>query len=571
VNRARPAGDTGLLVETDDPPATLAAAITRASIPGVTDVVPGARTVLVVTEPGGWDPGELGAVIDQLPISDLHQGDATEVAILAVYDGPDLAEVARLSGLSVGEVIEAHSRAVYTVGWLGFAPGFGYLTGLDPRLAGIPRLPTPRVSVPAGSIAIAGGMSAVYPSKSPGGWRLIGRTTTRMWDPGREPPALLAPGRRVRFIPQPGRSPQAATGGRGTEAGAEQQADQMPADRGQPYLEVVRPGPLATVQDLGRHGYGAVGVPPAGAADATSLAAANVLAGNSPDAAGIELTLGRAEFRCAGGCTIAVTGAPAAVWLRTENGSPASQQPFGAAIDVPDRALVSIGPPTAGLRSYLAVSGGIATRAVLGSRSADLHSGIGGPLRAGAILPIGRTGPARPGRKESAAWPPGGVARGSAAGPPCEQAGAERQRPAMVPARGALTQLRIVLGPRTDWFTADALTALLGSSYAVEAASNRTGLRLDGQALTRSRASELPSEGVVTGSLQVPHDGKPILLLTDHPTVGGYPVIGVLVSADVGLAAQLRPGDKITFSVASMAEALASAADAAVGPLDVPG
>jgi biotin-dependent carboxylase-like uncharacterized protein len=391
-----------------------------------------------------------------------------------------------------------------------------------------------------------------------------------MWDPGRETPALLEPGRRVRFIPQPGGSPEAAARP-GDKAGAAPQADQIPAARGLPYLEVVRPGPLATVQDLGRHGYGAVGVPPAGAADATSLAAANVLAGNSPDAAGIELTLGRAEFRCAGGCTIAVTGAPATISLRAENGSPASQQPFGAAIDVPDGALVSIGPPTAGLRSYLAVGGGITTPAVLGSRSADLHSGIGGPLRAGAILPIGRTEPTGQGRQGSAAGPPGGAPHGSAAGPPGGTAGPERQRPAMVLARGALTRLRIVLGPRTDWFTADAITALLGSSYTVGAASNRTGLRLDGQPLTRSRASELPSEGVVTGSLQVPHDGKPILLLTDHPTVGGYPVIGVLVSADVGLAAQLRPGDKITFSVASIAEALASAADSAVGCLDVPG
>jgi biotin-dependent carboxylase-like uncharacterized protein len=237
------------------------------------------------------------------------------------------------------------------------------------------------------------------------------------------------------------------------------------------------------------------------------------------------------------------------VSLRAEDGGPASEQPFGAAIDVPDGALVSIGPPTAGLRSYLAVSGGISTPAVLGSRSADLHSGLGGPLRAGVILPIGRAGPSRPDAT----------------------AGRGPLRLSIVPARGALTRLRIVLGPRTDWFTADALTALLGSSYTVGAASNRTGLRLDGQALTRSRETELPSEGVVTGSLQVPHDGKPILLLTDHPTVGGYPVIGVLVSADVGLAAQLRPGDKISFSVATMAEALASAADAPVGGLDVPG
>jgi biotin-dependent carboxylase-like uncharacterized protein len=284
-----------------------------------------------------------------------------------------------------------------------------------------------------------------------------------------------------------------------------------------------------------------------------------VLAGNSADAAGVELTLGRAEFRCSGGCTIAVTGAPAAVSLRAESGGPPGQQPFGAAIDVPDGALFSIGPPTAGLRSYLGVRGGITTPAVLGSRSADLHSGIGGPLRAGAILPIGRAGPTRPGHQGSTADLPG-----PATWP-------QGQRAARLPARGALTQLRIVLGPRTDWFTADALAALLGSSYTVGAASNRTGLRLDGQALTRSRQSELPSEGVVTGSLQVPHDGKPILLLTDHPTVGGYPVIGVLVSADVSLAGQLRPGDTITFSVASMAEALASGADAAVGRLDVSG
>jgi KipI family sensor histidine kinase inhibitor len=550
VNRARPAGDTGLLIETDQPPATLGEAITRASIPGVIDVVPGARTVLVITEPGGWEITELGAVIGQLPAGDLGTSDATEVLIPAVYDGPDLAEVARLSGMSVGEVIEAHRRAVYTVGWLGFAPGFGYLTGLDPRLAGVTRLPSPRVSVPAGSIAIAGGMSAVYPSASPGGWRLIGRTTTRMWDPDREPPALLAPGRRVRFIPQPASAPEPATGS-GAEADAGQRSGAGSPAPGPRYVEVVKPGPLATVQDLGRHGYGAVGVPPAGAADAGSLAAANALVGNAHGAAGIELTLGRAEFRCGTGCTVAVAGAPAAVSLRTPAGGAAIEQPFAAAFAVPAGGLISIGPPAAGLRSYLAVSGGITTQTELGSRSADLHSGIGGPLRAGAILPIGEPGAVQQSHTPSTA--------------------AVRQRPAAFPARGTETRLRIVLGPRTDWFTADALTALLGSSYTVAAASNRTGVRLDGPPLARSESAELPSEGVVTGALQVPHDGKPILLLTDHPTVGGYPVIGVLVSADVGLAAQLRPGDKLTFSAASIAEALASAADSLVGGDDVVG
>ena len=560
MTRARPAGDAGLLIETDEPPATLASAITQAGLPAVLDVVPGARTVLVITVPGSWDPGELATVIGQLPAGNLGAGDAAEVEIPAVYDGPDLAEVARLSGLSVSEVVEAHSRAVYTVGWLGFAPGFGYLTGLDPRLAGVPRLPSPRVRVPAGSIAIAGGMSAVYPASSPGGWRLIGRTTTRMWDPGREPPALLAPGRQVRFIAQQG--PSAGSARAGEEARAAHSVAPAPA---QPYLEVVRPGPLATIQDLGRHGYGAVGVPPAGAADAASMAAANLLAGNPPRAAGIELTLGRAEFRAGGGCTLAVAGAPADITLRTGEGGQASQRPFGAAFAVPDGGVVSIGPPTAGLRSYLAVSGGITTPAELGSRSADLHSGVGGPLRAGAILPVGRPAPA-PGERQGSLSPTAGAGVG-----PLPGAGRRLQRSGRFPARGAITRLRIVPGPRTDWFAPRALPALLGSVYKVAAASNRTGLRLDGQALTRSGEAELPSEGVVTGALQVPHDGQPILLLSDHPTVGGYPVIAVLATADIGLAAQLRPGDKIAFTVTSVAEAVASAADSAVGGLHVAG
>ncbi len=300
------------------------------------------------------------------------------------------------------------------------------------------------------------------------------------------------------------------------------------------------------MQDLGRHGYGAVGVPPAGAADARSLAAANLLAGNPADAAGLELTLGRAELRCAGGCTLAVTGAAVAVFVRAGSGGPAAtRQRAGAAFTVPDGGVVSIGPPDAGLRSYVAVGGGISTQPELGSRSADLHSGIGVPLRAGAILPVGEPGAASTARSAE---------------------------PARVPARGTPTTLRIVPGPRADWFAPDALDVLRDSSYAVGADSNRTGLRLDGPALARSREAELPSEGVVTGSLQVPHDGKPILLLTDHPTVGGYPVIAVLASADVGLAAQLRPGDQITFAITSAADALAiSAADPPVGGLEIVG
>jgi len=186
--------------------------------------------------------------------------------------------------------------------------------------------------------------------------------------------------------------------------------------------------------------------------------------------------------------------------------------------------MVSVGPPEAGLRTYLAIGGGIAVPEVLGSRSADLLSNIGGgPLRPGSTLPIGSGFPG------AADWGEIPAAR------------------TPVLARGGIAELRVIGGPRLDWFAAGALDALCEAVYTVTPASNRTGLRLDGPPLQRRDEAELPSEGLVTGSLQVPHTGRPILLLADHPTVGGYPVIAVVVSSDIGLAAQLRPGDQIRF------------------------
>ncbi|GAA2730376.1 5-oxoprolinase subunit PxpB [Actinocorallia aurantiaca] len=195
MREIRRAGDRGLLVETSSPHA-LRAAILAAGLPGVTDVVPGETTVLVVASDGlelverrlrSLEPGEAGPP-------------GREVEVPVVYDGADLAEVAELTGLTVDEVVARHSAAEYTVAYLGFSPGFGYLTGIDPVLR-VPRRRTPRTSVPAGSVAIAGPYAAVYPSASPGGWRLLGRTDLVLWDVRRDPPSLLGPGDRVRFSP----------------------------------------------------------------------------------------------------------------------------------------------------------------------------------------------------------------------------------------------------------------------------------------------------------------------------------------------------------------------------------
>jgi len=199
--RVRRAGDTGVLVETGDLTMShrLHAAVRAAGIEGIVDVVPGERTVLVTVDPRRCEPGRLAALLPTLPPAEASSGDLTPVDIPVTYDGEDLAEVAELAGISAEAVAARHLAGDYTVAYLGFAPGFAYLTGLDPTLH-VPRRESPRTSVPAGSVAIAGPYTAVYPSASPGGWRLLGHSGLGLWDTRREPPALLQPGTRVRFV-----------------------------------------------------------------------------------------------------------------------------------------------------------------------------------------------------------------------------------------------------------------------------------------------------------------------------------------------------------------------------------
>jgi biotin-dependent carboxylase-like uncharacterized protein len=271
-------------------------------------------------------------------------------------------------------------------------------------------------------------------------------------------------------------------------------------------IEVVRSGPLATVQDLGRAGYAHLGVPLSGAADRTSLSLANRLVGNPEEAAGLELTFGGAALRFGDPKWIAVTGAPLPVRPGTMN----------APFHVPAGTVVELGTPSAGVRTYVAVRGGIAVPPVLGSRSTDVLSGLGpAPLSAGDRLPVGRAT---------------GLMTVDVA-------------PGLEPEDEPV--FRICAGPRDDWF--ETLAPLAGDTYEVTARSNRVGVRLEGPALTRRRRGELPSEGMVTGSLQVPPNGLPIIFLADHPTTGGYPVAAVLATGDIPRAAQLRPGQRVRF------------------------
>ena len=276
-------------------------------------------------------------------------------------------------------------------------------------------------------------------------------------------------------------------------------------------LEVLATGPLTLVLDLGRTGWAALGVGVAGAFDRGALRLANRLVGNREGAAALETVGAGLALRATSSCEVAVTGADGSLAVERNGRSIAVGRRSPLRLVAGD--VMRVGPPTTGVRSYLAVRGGLTVPVTLGSGSRDTLSGLGpAPLAVGDVIAIGR---------------------GAVALPHVDQA-------AVRPASGPL---RIVLGPRDDWFTADAVRTLLSTPWTVTAAADRVGIRLDGPPLTRRDAArELPSEPVVTGALQVPPDGRPVLLGPDHPTTGGYPVIAVLVDADLDRLAQVVPG-----------------------------
>jgi biotin-dependent carboxylase-like uncharacterized protein len=276
-------------------------------------------------------------------------------------------------------------------------------------------------------------------------------------------------------------------------------------------LDVRASGPLATVQDRGRAGLAHLGVPRGGTLDRPAADLGNRLVGNVLDAAVVEITLGGLEVEATAGHWVAVTGAHADVRL---DGRAVGH---GEAVWLRAGAVVAVGRPRRGVRSYLAVAGGIGVRPVLGSRSTDTLAWVGPPrVEAGTELPVGApTGEPRP-----------------------TEMGAPRKT----------GPLRVHPGPRGDWFGEQAWRTLCSAAYVVTTESNRIGMRLDGPVLDRVREGELPSEGMVLGAVQVPPEGRPVVFLADHPPTGGYPVIAVVAGEDLWQCAQALPGDEVRFT-----------------------
>ena len=554
------------------------------NLQAIVEIIPAARTLLVTFDPLLADETTLETKIAGLKLEKGQQKSGKLVEIPVVYDGEDLEDVATLLKIDREEVIRRHTESHYQVAFCGFAPGFAYLTGGDP-LFNVPRRASPRKSIPAGSVALAGKFGGVYPQPSPGGWQLIGRTDVKMFDLDRDPPSLLKPGDRVHFVDvtkdysarsngttsfsfspneKAGKSVPDRSGSKALKNGAATKAIEQNEKAGlaktgdeteasgsakaagngkagshdnagifvpeksltpeeDAVFKLLTTLMPVTFQDRGRLLQSSQGLSPSGALDQKAMANANRLVGNPREQPVLEFTYGNTRIKALQPSVVAFTGANLPITVKSTKGTVfVFEKNTPLSIDEGDEII--LGQPLAGFRSYMALRGGFKVEPVLKSASFDSLSNLGPkPLSAGDNIFIANDSPLQP-------------------------VLLSLDDPYFLPEAGDQVVLDVVMGPRTDWFTEHSIAMFLEKPWQVTAASNRIGIRLQSDArLERSRSDELPSEGTVTGAIEVPANGEPVLFLRDRPVTGGYPVIANLVEDQIDLAAQIPIGAFIKF------------------------
>ncbi len=294
-------------------------------------------------------------------------------------------------------------------------------------------------------------------------------------------------------------------------------------------LEVIKPGLFTTVQDLGRHGYQQYGMVVGGAMDSFALRIGNVLVGNEENAAGLEMTMIGPILHIQKDCLIAITGGDLSPQL---NGRPV---PMWKSIVAPKGSELRFGQGTCGIRSYLAIRGGIDVPEVMGSRSTYVKAGIGGfqgrPLQKGDVLSVYTTGGER-----------------------LSQVKNRRLHPHCIPRYESSIVARVIPGPQHDWFQRESLEAFFREPYTITPQSDRMGYRLAGKKLLHTGSADIITDAIALGAIQVPASGQPILLMADRQTTGGYPKIATVISVDLSLVAQAKPGDQIRFTPITVEE-----------------
>lgn len=479
----------------------------------IEEIIPAARTVLIRFNPILTDADTLAKNISALDIKSGSIPSGELITISVNYNGEDLAYVADHLGITVNEVITRHTNNEYQVAFCGFAPGFAYMVSNHAQL-NVPRRQSPRVRIPAGSVALAGEFSSVYPQASPGGWQLIGITESAVWDINRDNPALFKPGSRVHFV----------------DVAKSSKKYHLPTikkeekNNSQQDIKVLATGLQTLFQDNGRIGQAALGISESGAMDKSALHSANRVLGNPINEVALEITQGGFKAQINRSMLIAVTGAVCDINITTLLGEKYTA-PMYQPILLEKGDTVEFGNIKCGVRSYLAVRGGFQVSPILTSCSFDTLAQVGPPpITIGQTLAVKSTN-----MKASVSL---------------------NESPAInYPCSGDVVVLDIVLGPRTDWFTPNAIKLLTEQLWRVTPASNRIGLRLSGDiSLTRDKLQELPSEGTCIGAIQIPANGQPVLFLNDHPLTGGYPIIGAVCKYHLDLSGQIPVNAKIKFN-----------------------
>lgn len=512
-------GLTSILVECADLSAALAVHSHLQHQPpaGLVELIPAAQTVLVRFEQA-HQALTFARTFTGAASTDIRREASREQLIDVVYDGEDLADVAEHTGLSIEKVIEAHTQQLWSVAFAGFAPGFFYLHA-EENVLEVPRRASPRTAVPSGAVGLAGQFSGIYPRTSPGGWQLIGHTNAPLWDLSQNPPALLEPGNTVRFR---------AVREHIDVATPESTVSEPSTDS---VLTVKTAGAQLLFEDEGRSGLTHWGVSPAGFADPVAAHAANLLVGNMPSATVLESLMGGFVVEAQQDTVVSLTGARTFA-IVTEPAQPDRVVPQETPVALMAGQTLRVGVAEQGLRVYLGIRGGFAAEEAATRFSTDTMSSIGpSPLQPGDSLHV------------------------------AEKTGIAVAHPVIAPALPNPQEanlIRVIVGPRDDWFTPESIQRFFRTEWTVSPDSNRIGIRLapqenesdgtDTQTLERANTEELPSEGMISGAIQVPPNGEPVVFLADHPVTGGYPVIACVHPHDLRLLAQSQPGTTIRFT-----------------------
>lgn len=537
--RLVPSGDCAITIrfheeisnEINDLVRAIYQAMLAISMEGIIEVTPTYNTLMIT-----YNPLKISykTLVDRLNTL-METVDKFEIPISKNVDiptlyggehGPDLEYVAHLNHLSTEEVINIHTSTVYRIFMLGFTPGFPYLGGMDERIAS-PRRTEPRLKIPAGAVGIAGVQTGIYPIESPGGWQIIGQTPLELYNPSRKEPILLKAGDSLRFVPISQETFNQIKAENVLENVLENDlsfnSDYPFEDK---HITIHKPGLLTLVEDMGRYGYQAFGVPVSGVMDTFAAQMANLLVSNTREEAVLEITLSGPEILFNFNGYIAITGGDLVPMLNQQSIQ------MWETLCVQKGDILSFKGLKAGTRSYLAIAGGIQVKTVMNSKSTYTKAHLGGhngrALIKGDCLKVGD----------------------------CTKKIIRKMiAPMMIPVYKNVIKIRVIMGPQLEHFNENGIHTFLSSVYHLTIDCDRMGYRLEGPTIEHSGGADILSDGISFGAIQVPGNGKPIIMMADRQTTGGYAKIANVISADLPKLAQAKSGDQITFHQVSVEQA----------------